>query len=117
MVPRYGLFGYYRGRCWESSGECRSKRILFFLRDAGVPLSLIGATIIDLLSGSATRIQITGGLLSLDVMNELINSECLIGDYVFDKISNRNDTDYLLAVEHRQMPHAFFVHDRHTLFD
>jgi hypothetical protein len=23
MVPRYGLFGYHRGRCWEPSGKCR----------------------------------------------------------------------------------------------
>ena len=32
MVPRYGLFGYLWGRCWESSGECRIKGILDVIR-------------------------------------------------------------------------------------
>jgi len=38
MVPKWGLFGYHRGRVWESSGECRFKAPgLYF---GGYPLAI-----------------------------------------------------------------------------
>lgn len=55
--------------------------------------------------------------LALNIMFKLIDNEFLITYYALNKITNRNDSNKLFSIQHREMAYAPLCHEGHALFN
>ncbi len=62
----------------------------------------------------AVNYQLLGSYSALNIMFELIDGEFPFGNYEFEQIADRDNSDHLCVFHHGQMTHTLFCHQGHT---